>query len=204
MVADKENTEEKILEAAKAVFIEKGNDGTRMQEIADRAGINKSLLHYYYRSKEKLFGAVFKFAFAQFAPRIFSVINREDDFFSLIRSFVGVYIDIISKNPFIPLFILGEINKKNTGVFVNVIKSSGINPKMFRERVRQEIENGNIREIDPNQLIINTIGLCVFPFIGRPLLQVILFDDNKKEFDHFLESRKKEVADFVINSIKKG
>ncbi len=204
MVSEKENTEEKILEAAKEVFIEKGNDGTRMQEIADRAGINKSLLHYYYRSKEKLFGAVFKFAFAQFAPKLFNILNKEDDFFTLLRNFVIVYIDIISKNPFIPMFILGEINKKNTGLFVHVIKSSGINPKLFRERVGEEIKKGTIREIDPNQLIINTIGLCIFPFIGRPLLQVILFDDDKTEFNHFLESRKKEVADFVINSIKKN
>lgn len=202
MVVDKENTEEKILEAAKEVFIEKGNDGTRMQEIADKAGINKSLLHYYYRSKEKLFAAVFKFAFSQFTPRIFGILKQEDDFFTLIRNFVSVYLDIISKNPFIPLFILNEINKKSTSMFVTVIKSAGINPKVFRDRVKKEIENGLIHPIDPNQLIVNTIGMCIFPIIGRPIIQVILFNDDKAEYDKFLETRKKEVADFIIKSIK--
>ena len=55
-----ENTEEKILKAAEEVFVQKGLDGARMQEIADKAGINKSLLHYYYRTKDKLFSKVFK------------------------------------------------------------------------------------------------------------------------------------------------
>jgi TetR/AcrR family transcriptional regulator len=202
MVADKENTEEKILEAAKEVFLEKGNDGTRMQEIADKAGINKSLLHYYYRNKEKLFASVFKFAFSQFSPRIFGVLKQEDDFFTLIRNFISVYIDIVSKNPFIPLFILNEINKKNTSLFINTVKSAGLNPKVFIDRVQKEIDNGVIRAIDPNQLIVNTIGMCIFPIIGRPMIQVILFDDNKNEYEKFLETRKKEVAEFVINSIK--
>lgn len=202
MGADKENTEEKIFEAAKEVFLEKGNDGTRMQEIADKAGINKSLLHYYYRSKEKLFAAVFKFAFSQFAPLIFGILKQEDDFFTLIRNFISVYIDIVSKNPFIPLFILNEINKKNTGLFINTIKSAGLNPQIFRDRVQKEIDNGLIRPVEPNQLIVNAIGMCVFPIIGRPMIQVILFNDNKEEYNKFLETRKNEVADFIINSIK--
>ena len=204
MVADKENTEEKILEAAKEVFIEKGNDGTRMQEIADRAGINKSLLHYYYRSKDKLFGAVFKFAITHFLPNILSIVtDKESDIFTLIRRFVSVYMDIVLKNPFIPLFVLGEVNKKSSNVFINLIKSVGINPQAFRDRIQQEIDSGKIKPIDPNQLIVNVLGMCIFPVIGRPIVQVILFDDDKKAYDAFLESRKNEVADFVINSIKK-
>jgi TetR/AcrR family transcriptional regulator len=204
MTVDKENTEEKILEAAKEVFIEKGNDGTRMQEIADKAGINKSLLHYYYRSKEKLFGAVFKFAFSHFAPNIINIVtDKNDEFFSLIRRFVSLYIDIVMKNPFIPMFILGEVNKKGPSTFINVIRSAGINPQAFRERIQKEIEAGTIKPIDANQLIINVIGMCIFPVIGRPIIQVVLFDDNKKAYDTFLQSRKTEVAEFIINSIKK-
>lgn len=117
MVADKENTEEKILEAAKEVFIEKGNDGARMQEIADKAGINKSLLHYYYRTKEKLFESVFKFAFSQFAPKFLNTFNTGEDFFTQLRKFIDIYIDLISKNSFIPMFILNEVNRKKQALF---------------------------------------------------------------------------------------
>ena len=203
MVADKENTEEKILSAAKEVFVEKGKDGTRMQEIADKAGINKSLLHYYYRNKEKLFGAVFQFVFRQFAPKIMNVFNNEDDLFSQIEKFISLYVDMIAKNPFMPMFILNEVNKKDTSFVVKVIKMAGIDPHEYRDRVYEEIEKGTIRNIDPNQLLVNIIAMCLFPFIGRPIIQIIVFEDNKEEYDKFLDSRKKEVADFIINSIKK-
>lgn len=203
MVADKENTEEKILEAAKEVFIEKGSDGARMQEIADRAGINKSLLHYYYRSKEKLFGAIFKFAFKSFLPKLTNVFNEDDDIFTQIRNFISIYIDLISKNPFIPMFIINEVNRKQTGFVTEVIKMVGIQPELFRAQIRREIEKGTIRSIDPNQLIVNTLAMCLFPFIGRPIIQIVLFDSKKEDYDEFLATRKAEVADFIINSIRK-
>jgi len=203
MVTDKENTEEKILNAAKEVFVEKGKDGTRMQEIADKAGINKSLLHYYYRSKEKLFGAVFQFAFKQFAPKIMNVFSADDDLFTQLRNFISLYLDLISKNRFIPMFILNEVNRNDTSFIIKVIKMVEINPEQYRKKVYDEIEKGTIREIDPNQLMVNTIAMCLFPFIGRPIIQIILFDENEEEYEKFLETRKKEVADFIINSIKK-
>ena len=199
---EKENTEEKILEAAKKVFVEKGNDGTRMQEIADEAGINKSLLHYYYRSKEKLFSAVFKFAFTKFAPNLMSDFENEDDIFKKITTFIHNYIDIISKNPFIPLFIINEVNKKNAGFIGVIIKNSGINIKVFEEAINTEIANKTIKPVDHKQLIVNIIALCVFPFISRQVVQIVIFDNDKNEYDLFLKSRKEEVSKLIINSLK--
>ncbi len=198
----KENTEEKILEAAKKVFVEKGNDGARMQEIANEAGINKSLLHYYYRSKEKLFVAVFEFAFKNFAPDLLGIFESKYDIFTKIRTFICSYIDLINKNPFIPVFILNEANKKDVGFVAMVLKSSGMNMDIFEKEIKKEIVNGNIKAIDHKRLIVNIISLCIFPFIGRPLIQTMIFKDNKREYDLFLESRKKEVADLIINSLK--
>lgn len=199
---EKENTEEKILNAAKKIFVEKGNDGARMQEIADEAGINKSLLHYYYRSKEKLFSAVFKFAFKKFAPDLMSIFQSDHDIFTKITKFVHSYIDIISKNPFIPLFIINEVNKKNAGFVGVFIKNTGININIFEEIINKEIEAGTINPVDHKQLIVNIIALCVFPFIGRPIIQKVVFEDNEKEYDNFLKSRKEEVSNLIINSIK--
>jgi TetR/AcrR family transcriptional regulator len=174
-----------------------------MQEIANKAGINKSLLHYYYRTKEKLFGAVFKFAFAQFAPKFLNAFNTNEDFFTQLRKFIAIYIDVISKNAFIPMFILNEVNRKKDSIVPKVIKNSGINIDFFKTMIKKEIEKGTIRDIEAEQLVVNIIGMCIFPFVGRPILQVVVFEDDSKAYDEFLESRKKEVADFVINSIKK-
>ena len=73
----KDNTEEKILNAAQTVFIQKGMDGARMQEIADEAGINKALLHYYFRTKQKLFEAIFKKVFSQIFPNLMDMVHSE-------------------------------------------------------------------------------------------------------------------------------
>ena len=199
---DKENTEKKILDAAKKVFVTKGSDGARMQEIADEAGINKSLLHYYYRSKEKLFNTVFKYAFKKFAPNLMGIFESNEDFFTKTATFIHNYIDIIGKNPFIPMFILNELNKKNAGFMGVFVKSSGININLLENIIAKEVEKGVIKQTDAKQLIVNIIALCVFPYIGRPLIQTVVFDDNKEEFSRFLESRKEEVSKLIISSLK--
>ena len=88
------NTENQILDAAKTVFQSKGMDGARMQEIADKAGINKAMLHYYYRSKQLLFEAVFKHAFLLLAPQLNKILNDDSNIEDKIRNFTFNYIYI--------------------------------------------------------------------------------------------------------------
>ncbi len=202
MVELKDDTEKKILDAAEDVFVQKGLAGARMQEIADKAGINKSLLHYYYRSKEKLFGFVFRVAFKRIIPQIEGIINSDMPLFEKIHLFTSKYIDVIVKHPFIPLFVISELNKNPEGL-VDVIKSTGIKPDNFLKQVNENIENGTINNIKGEDLIVNMIGLCIFPIIARPLLQPIIFGSDKKNYDAFLAERKKHVPEFIINSIKK-
>lgn len=90
-----ENTETEILIAAKEIFQQKGMAGARMQEIADKAKINKALLHYYYRSKQLLFEAVFKSAFSLLAPQLNKVLNDDSDLFEKI---LGFYLILVLQN----------------------------------------------------------------------------------------------------------
>ena len=199
---DKENTEEKIFNAAKKVFVEKGSDGARMQEIADEAGINKSLLHYYYRSKEKLFAAVFEFFAARFFPDIFNTFNSDEDIFIKLQKFIHGYLDMLQKNPFIPMFMLNEMRKGNASFAVKVIRNSGVGGKIFEKVIQAEIEKGNIKPVNPKHLIINILSLVIFPFISRPLAEVLVFDNNKTQYDKFLEQRKDEVTKIIAEMIK--
>ncbi len=199
---DKENTEEKIFNAAKKVFVEKGSDGARMQEIADKAGINKSLLHYYYRSKDKLFAAVFEFFASKFFPNIFEVFNSDDDIFMKIEKFIHAYIEMLRKNPFIPMFMLNEIRKGNASFAIKVINKSGVEGKAFEQMINVEIEKGNIKAINPKHLIINILSLVIFPFISRPLAEVLIFESNTKAYDEFLEQRKEEVTSIITEMLK--
>ena len=195
------NTELKILDAAKEEFLIKGMSGARMHEIASRAGINKALLHYYYRSKEKLFMAVFRLVISKFIPKIEKIILSEDTFFDKIRMFVKQYGNVLLKNQFIPLFILHEINR-NPDYLAKEVLSHGIGPKEFIELINNEIRSGNIRQITPEQLIINMLSMIIFPIAGRPMLQRIIFNNNKKKYDEFLKRRIEEIPEFIINSIK--
>ena len=195
------DTENRILQAAKKVFIRNGMSGSRMQNIANEAGINKALLHYYFRSKEKLFDAVFRYAFFKFVPKVEKILNSEKSLFEKIEIIADQYITALMKNQFIPLFVLHEINRNPKRLY-ELMQQVGLNPSVLAEQIQQEIKNGKIINVSPVQLIVNLLALCVFPVAARPLLQRVFFENNQKLYKQFLESRKKEVPQFVINSIK--
>ena len=113
MVEDQKNseTEKQILDAAKQVFITKGLSGARMQEIADKAGINKAMLHYYFRNKDTLFKAVFVNTFGQAMHMINEIFTTEMQLFDKIRLFTDSYISFLIKNPHLPVFIISEIQR---------------------------------------------------------------------------------------------
>jgi TetR/AcrR family transcriptional regulator len=194
-------TEAKILEAAKKVFILNGFEGTSMQHIANEAGINKSLLHYYFRNKEKLFAAVFIFAFQNFVPQIREILISDASVFNKIERIVAEYMDMLMKNEFIPAFILHEINRNPEGIFT-IMQGTGINPEFFIKQFAMEIEKGQIRPMDPRHLIVNLIALCVFPFAAKPLMQRILFANDEAAYQQFLHERKNNVTNFILQSLK--
>ncbi len=195
-------TEEKILAAAKEIFIQKGYAAARMQEIADKAEINKGLLHYYFKNKDKLFSAVFMEAFHKFAPRINKIFESDFPLFEKIESFVDEYMDILLENPNIPKFVIHEMNQKPEE-FINTIMNNKDrpNPMKLIVQVQSEVQKGNIREINPLQLVINMISMCVFPFVASPLFKSILQMD-KTTYLQFMQLRKKEVSSFIIESIR--
>src|ERR1700751_5008479 len=107
-----EDTQERILAAAKNIFLTKGMAGARMQDIADEAGINKAMLHYYFRSKEKLFEGIFSELSQQFFPKLVLIFESEESIFRKIEMFVSEYIDQMSRTPYLPIFVLNEINRQ--------------------------------------------------------------------------------------------
>ena len=196
-----ENTETEILIAAKEIFQQKGMAGARMQEIADKAKINKALLHYYYRSKQLLFEAVFKSAFSLLAPQLNKVLNDDSDLFEKIRMFTENYVSFVIKHPYLPNFVIQELNKNPE--FVQKLRSEKNFPSIekFKLQVSDAINQGIIKPIEAEQLFINIISLNIFPFIGEPILMALVNVD-KESYNILLENRKTEVAEFIINSIK--
>lgn len=195
-------TEQQILDAAKSVFQSKGMDGARMQEIANEAGINKAMLHYYYRNKQLLFEAVFKQAFSLLAPQLNDILNDDSSIEDKIKSFTVNYTSFMMKHPYLPNFIIQELNR-NEDFILKLKQNTGFpNLQKFKKQVDSEIDNGIIIPIEADQLFVNIIALNIFPFLGKPLIKAFT-DKDEKAYNDFVESRKSEVANFIINSIKR-
>lgn len=197
------STEEKILAAAKKVFVQKGMAGARMQDIADEAGINKALLHYYFSNKEKLFEMIFTEAAAKLFPRINAIFESNQPLFEKIYNFCDEYIDVVMENPYLPMFVLYEINR-DPAYFMRKVMPPGLrpNPVHFIAQIDAEVKKGTIRPISPLQLLLNLVSLTIFPFVAKPMIQANLGLDEW-QFRSTMEQRKKEIPEFIINSIKK-
>lgn len=202
MVKEK-STEEKIFAAAKKIFITKGMAGARMQDIADEAGINKALLHYYFRSKDKLFEMIFIEASQKFFPKISFIFESDMPLFEKIEHICDAYITTMSENPYLPLFVLNEISRDPENFLDKIWNKQGFpKPQKFLEQIEKEVKKGIIKKISPLHLLINLISLCIFPFVGKAMIQSINRLDEL-QFRNFMIQRKKEVPKFIIDSIKK-
>jgi AcrR family transcriptional regulator len=195
------NTEENILHAAKFVFQAKGMDGARMHEIADKAGINKAMLHYYYRSKQLLFEAVFNNAFSLLAPQLNAILNDESSIENKIKNFTSNYISFFMKHPYLPNFVINELNRNQDFVLKLKENKNFPNLEKFKKQLALEIENGIMKPISAEQLFINILALNIFPFVGKPLIMALTKMDDKA-YKQLIEDRKTEVSIFIINSIK--
>lgn len=199
MVNKTVSTEEKIITAARRVFIVKGLDGARMQEIADEAGINKALLHYYFRSKGKLFDRVFSETFGDLLQVIEGVFGEAHDFDTFVRLFVSKYIGLIRQKPFIANFVLHELNR-NPQLILDQISSSAMDKTKLVQLIQQEIGTRQGPTIHPIHFIVDILSLCIFPFVARPIIQEVLFEGDQQQYDAFINER----AEHIISIIKKA
>ncbi len=200
MTKDIETT---ILKAASSVFVKEGYDGARMNVIAEKAGINKALLHYYFRSKDHLFQMVFERVMHDFFSGLFRDISVDTDFRSYLENFVTVYLNSISKKPYVTRFMIWELGHgsgKVNDLINRIMKKWEMNEIPVITAVRRAVERGEIQDIDPIHLFISLIALCIFPFAARPILE------NKVEglkvlSKEFVEARKEAIIDLVWNGI---
>ncbi len=197
----KKETKEKILQAARKVFVHKGMTGARMQEIADEAGINKALLHYHFKNKETLFHKVFERVFKEMFAQINQLFSIDLPLFEKIERFVHLYLDMLEANPYLPMFIIYELNHSPENI-TGIAEKMNINLKIFMQSFEKEIKKGTIRSINPMELLVNIVALCVFPVVAKPMVSAIFTGHNEEKTNLFLDERKKTVPEFIINAIK--
>ena len=183
-----QTTEEKILEAASEVFTEKGFSGTRTRDIAEKAGINLALLNYYFRSKEKLFEQVMKIKVVLLFGKIFPILsNEKTSLEEKIDLASEKYFEILSKNPNLPLFVISEIQKKNS----NITKIIPVN-KIFENSVIIKQIKEKRPEINPLHYSVNFLAMTIFPFVAKPVFNAFELT-NEAEYHQFISERRKLV-----------
>ena len=203
------DTEQRILEAARTVFLRDGTAGARMQEIAREAGVNQALLHYYFRSKERLSAAVFQQVASRIFPALVQTLGANSSLDEKIDTLIGVYLDNLSANPFVPGYLISELHHHPQRVQQLLSIAIGAEPqtvmlpllKNLEKQIDEQVRAGTMRRIQPQHLVINIVSLCIFPFAARPMLS-IAFGLDDAAFARFISQRRKELPDFVRNALR--
>lgn len=190
---EESSTEQRILEAAESVFLEDGFAGARMQHIADRAGINKAMLHYYFRSKDKLFELVFRHKMKQFVPQITAALHDDSlSFLEKMDRFIMAYLSMLMRNQGLPVFVLSTL-ARNPQLLQFFQLEFG---KEVVQIMQEEIKKGNIRAVDPHQFMLTLIGMCIFPFAGRTIFSKI-FSLTDAAYQEILRERHVHVMQYI-------
>jgi AcrR family transcriptional regulator len=195
-------TRDRILAAAHRVFLRQGTAKARTQEIADEAGVNKALMHYYFGTKEALADAVFGAAVTQFMPRIFAILADEaKSIEAKIRAVVREQVDFHLARPYLAGYVASEAHTQPERVQV-VLRQVGTAPLgVLRRQLAAAAAAGEIRRISAEQFVVHLMALLVFPFIVRPVLETILGLDAAR-FPAFIEARKRELPAFFLAGLR--
>ena len=202
MSDQEKQTEERIFESATEVFVEKGMDGARMQDIADHAGINKALLHYYYRTKDHLFNAVFEKIAGQMFKKFAPVFDENLTFEDKIRFFYREHITFLQSNPRLAPFLLHELHR-NPDRIKKLIQGIDINRiwSTLESQHKEDLVKYNITRESIPQLMTSIAAMSVFPFLAKPIVSSLM-ERMGYDFDEYLEERKEYAADFVIRALR--
>jgi len=203
MTEHEKQTEEVIFESATEVFIEKGMDGARMQDIANHAGINKALLHYYYRTKDQLFNAVFEKIAGQMFKKFAPVFDEKLTLEEKLRFFYREHITFLQKNPRLPAFLMNELYR-NPDRIKRIIQGIDINKiwTTMEAQHKEDLIKYNITRESIPQLMTSIAAMSVFPFLAKPIVGSLM-EKMGYDFDKYIEQRKEYAADFVIRALKK-
>jgi AcrR family transcriptional regulator len=201
--ADK-NFEKAILDAAEKLFLEKGFSMTSTIEIAKEAGCNQSMVHYYYRTKDKLFDAIFENKANLIINTIISNWNSEIPIKENLKNAIEAHFEILRENPKIPFLIFNELTTNPERLKKIVDKIQNIKELFFPKFVndlKKGIESGEIRKTEPIDFIVLLVSLNVIPFVAKPLIQSIAMM-NDKEFEEFIKVRKQENVRIILKSLE--
>ncbi|MEL6675445.1 MAG: TetR/AcrR family transcriptional regulator [Bacteroidota bacterium] len=202
MPETKSATREKILAAAEAVFHENGFKGARTTQIAERSGVSRTMMHYYFRTKEELFQEVLKNTFGFFLEHAQSLFVEHRDLKTLIDNLVDLFHKVLSEKPGLPSFLVNIINE-NPALIINLpVAQTEILPALFDQLLAKAREDGSIQShISGENLVLNLYGMMVMPYLGAPFIQY-KEGRSSEDMQDFLRARKETIKSFLWNGLQ--
>lgn len=197
-------SEERILQAAEKEFMEKGFAGARTTSIAEAAGVTHAMLHYYFRTKEKLFEQIMTKKLSEIIKvLLISLDSEEGTVIERITKAVGLHFDFVRANPEMPHFVLTEIFASPIMLMRFTQNAKEYSQGMFRgisNLIKEGVEKGECRQVDPWNLLLDIISLNLIVFAGMPLLKTILIGDG--DVEKFLDERRKNNIETIIKKLQ--
>jgi TetR/AcrR family transcriptional regulator len=197
-VSETPQTETLIKETAKRIFFQKGLLNATTQQIADEAGVNRALIHYYFRSRDQLFRTVLEEAVNETRNKVDSIFNSDEPFKIKISKYLDVFIDRNAEFPYIQNFIITEIMQDPEKMKEHFSRKRNHMLKHIVPPLKKEIENGNIEPIDPEHFIVNMMSMCSYPLVAKPFIQN-MFSYDDKMYRKFLKERKQVIYKVLFN-----
>ena len=198
------NMEQAILEKATELFLQKGFKATSTTEIAREVGCNQALVHYYFRTKERLFEAVFKQKIKFFVGALLDIGYEDIPFLQKLEKKIRSHFDAIASAPRLPLFFLTELSA-NPDRIESIKQAVGDLPekaiKRLEDELNLEIEKGTIREVSVKDLLMTIVSLNVMAFMLLPMFKVMT-GITDPEYQSFLQMRRAENVRIVLKSLE--
>jgi AcrR family transcriptional regulator len=191
----------KLMETARELFIAKGVDRVGVREIASKAGVNLSLMNYYFQSKENLLEQIFEQSIKDNGQKIRQILNADMPLDQKIKTYINAYIDILTDDPLLVPFVLSIIHRNAEQASRLKAVHTLYNTETFSNQLKHEAELGNIRKVDPEQFFISMISLILFPFAIKWLIGYRMTLSNE-QMTQFLEDRREHVYDLLMNSLR--
>ncbi|WP_113663697.1 TetR/AcrR family transcriptional regulator [Pedobacter nanyangensis] len=187
--------EELIKQTAKDLFFSKGCLHATTQEIADAAGVNRSLINYYFRSRDLLFQTVYREAVESLKSQLDKVLYDNTPFKEKLGIFIDVYMKELLKYPYRESFLITEICSKN---FALKEKKKSAALAHFLKEIAEEMEKGTLKKGDPIHFVFDLLALMSFPVIMTPLYQKLL-DISKEKYQTLIAERKQLILEKIFN-----
>ncbi len=191
--------ESRIIEAAKIVFVRKGYEATKMADIAAEVGISRTAMHYYFRTKELLFEAIFGQLIGILLPNIDVIMKEDTTILEKLPKIIDQYLIAIRHNPLFPIFVINEMNRDPEHLYHAVIKNSNrIQPILYlQKQMLDEMEKGLIKKRPLIDTASTLLSLIIFPILVRHPLTTIFLNDNQQAFEDFLDKRSSLVNEIM-------